>query len=129
VKFTPAGGIGLAGAGLRAGKVASSCFGHVFADLGYNMLEARCHMTSAARKCMVALGLILAVGVAAAGGYALGLQSTRPTPTLFSGVDVGFRMEGRKGNTPVGRLVVRIDAQWVAVDVATVARVAATDAR
>ena len=87
-------------------------------------------MTSAARKCIVALGLILAVVVGAAGGYALGLQSAQPgTPTLFSGVDVGFRMEGRKGNTPVGRLVVRIDAQWVAVDVAPVARVVATDAR
>ena len=113
-------------------------------------------MTSAARKCIVALGLILAVGVGAAGGYAvglqstpltpptpfsgidvgaaggcaLGLQSTQPTPpTVFSGVDVGFRMEGRKGNTPVGRLVVRIDAQWVAVNVCPVARVVATDAR
>ena len=86
-------------------------------------------MTSAARKCIVAVGLILAVVVGAAGGYALGLQSARATPTLFSGVDVGFRMEGRKGNTPVGRLVVRIDAQWVAVDVAPVARVVATDLR
>ena len=74
-------------------------------------------MTSAGRKGIVALGLILAVGVGAAGGYALGLQSALANPTLFSGVDVGFRIEGRKGNTPVGRLVVRIDAQWVAVDV------------
>ena len=87
-------------------------------------------MTSAARKCIVALGLILAVGVGAAGGYALGLQVTQPgTRTLFSGVDFGFRMEGRKGNTPVGRLVVRIDGQWVAVDVAPVARTVAPDAR
>ena len=76
-------------------------------------------MTSAARKCIVALGLILAVGVGAAGGYALGSQSPQPaTRAIFSGVDMGFRMEGRKGNTPVGRLVVRIDAQWVAVDIA-----------
>jgi hypothetical protein len=75
-------------------------------------------MTSATRKYVVALGLISAVGAGAAGGYALGLQSTQPTPpTLFSGVDVGFRIEGRKGNTPVGRLVIRIDAQWVAVEV------------
>jgi hypothetical protein len=74
-------------------------------------------MTTAARKCILALGLILAVGVGAAVGYALGLQSTTATPALFSGVDVGFRIEGRKGNTPVGRVVVRIDAQWVAVDV------------
>jgi len=25
-------------------------------------------------------------------------------------------MEGRKGNTPVGRLVVRIDGQWMDVE-------------
>jgi hypothetical protein len=85
-------------------------------------------MTSATRKYVVALGLISAVGVGAAGGYALGLHSTQPK-SVFSGVDVGFRIEGRKGNTPVGRLVVRIDGQWVAVDVAPVARVVATDAR
>ena len=80
-------------------------------------------MTSAARKCAVALGLALAVGAGAVGGYALASESTQPIrPTVFSGVDMGFRIEGRKGKTPVGRVVVRIDAQWVAVDVATDAR-------
>jgi hypothetical protein len=35
------------------------------------------------------------------------------TPTIISGNDLGFRVEGRKGNTPVGALVVRINGQWV----------------
>jgi hypothetical protein len=48
---------------------------------------------------------------------------------ILAGRDVRRRFEGRKGNTPVGRLVVRIDAQWVAVDVAPVARVVAAEAR
>ena len=87
-------------------------------------------MAAAARTCVVGLGLMLAVGVGAVGGYALGLQSTQPpSPTLFSGVDVGFRMEGRKGNMPIGRLVVRLDAQWVPVAVAPGGRIVATDAR
>lgn len=28
-------------------------------------------------------------------------------------VDLGFRIDGRKGNTPVGALVVRINGEWV----------------
>jgi hypothetical protein len=37
------------------------------------------------------------------------------TPTVYSGADLGFRVEVRKGNTPVGRLVVRINGEWVPV--------------
>jgi hypothetical protein len=37
------------------------------------------------------------------------------TPTLFSGVDLGFRLEQTKGNLREGTLVVRIDGQWVEV--------------
>jgi hypothetical protein len=29
------------------------------------------------------------------------------------GDDVGFRIEGQRGRTPVGKIVVRIDDQWV----------------
>ncbi len=36
-------------------------------------------------------------------------------PTVFSGADVGFRVESWQGNTPVGALVVRVDGQWVEV--------------
>ncbi len=36
-----------------------------------------------------------------------------PTPTLFSGSDIGFRVDGQKGSTPVGSLVIRVNGQWV----------------
>jgi hypothetical protein len=43
-----------------------------------------------------------------------------PVPILVSGADVGFRVEGRRGNTPVGRFVIRSTAngQWIEPDLA-----------
>jgi hypothetical protein len=36
------------------------------------------------------------------------------TPTVISGNDIGFRIEGLRGSTtPVGKLVIRINGQWV----------------
>lgn len=43
-------------------------------------------------------------------------------PTVISGSDIGFRMEGRRGNTPVGRLVVRVNGRWVEVESAWTAK-------
>ena len=37
-------------------------------------------------------------------------------PVVLSGNDVGFRMTARKGGTPVGQLVVRIDGEWKEVE-------------
>ena len=34
-------------------------------------------------------------------------------PVVVSGNDVGFRIEGQQGHTPVGKIVVRIKGQWV----------------
>ena len=69
--------------------------------------------------CLVAIGLL----AAGAWGYAQSAQKAQAigtqrmtSPVVISGNDVGFRMEGRKGNTPVGRLVVRIDGQWLDVE-------------
>ena len=40
------------------------------------------------------------------------------TPTVISGNDIGFRVEGlRGGTTPVGRLVIRVNGQWVVPEV------------
>lgn len=33
-------------------------------------------------------------------------------PVVLSGADVGFRMTARRGDTPVGELVVRVDGVW-----------------
>jgi hypothetical protein len=35
------------------------------------------------------------------------------TPILISGSDLGFRVEGYQGGTPVGRVVIRVDGRWV----------------
>jgi hypothetical protein len=44
----------------------------------------------------------------------------KPVPhKVLTGADVGFRVEGiRGGNTPVGTLVVKVNGEWVEVDVA-----------
>ena len=40
-------------------------------------------------------------------------------PKVMTGADVGFRVEGLRGNTPVGRVVVRVNGQWVDAEVLT----------
>lgn len=44
--------------------------------------------------------------------------ATRPvTPVVLAGPDIGFRMTGLKGDTPVGELVVRTKTgEWKAVE-------------
>jgi hypothetical protein len=38
--------------------------------------------------------------------------------TVLSGDNIGFRVESRKGSTPVGRFVVRVDGKWVEAEFA-----------
>jgi hypothetical protein len=54
-------------------------------------------------------------GSAVASSQAL-VQPTPVEPVVLSGSDIGFRMTARKGATPVGQLVVRIDGQWLEVE-------------
>jgi hypothetical protein len=57
------------------------------------------------------LGALLVAGVW------LRAQTIQPqAPTIISGPDLGFRVDSRKGNTPVGVLVVRINGQWIGVE-------------
>jgi hypothetical protein len=57
------------------------------------------------------LGTILVAGVW------LRAQTIQPqTPTVISGSDLGFRVDSRRGNTPVGALVMRINGQWIEVE-------------
>ena len=42
-------------------------------------------------------------------------------PRVMTGADVGFRVEGIRGNTPVGTLVVRVNGEWVETEIAKVA--------
>ena len=59
-------------------------------------------------------GFLLGSGLFAGAAWAHE-QSVAPRPTppmVLSGADVGFRVTGRRGETPVGDLVVRVDGQW-----------------
>ena len=38
-----------------------------------------------------------------------------PEVMIMSGEDIGFRVEGWRGSVPAGRLVIRVDEQWVEV--------------
>ena len=48
-------------------------------------------------------------------------SATEP-PAVISGSDIGFRLERRRGNTAVGRFVVRINGQWLDVEESVVAK-------
>jgi hypothetical protein len=41
-----------------------------------------------------------------------------PGPVVLSGADLGFRVHGIRGETRIGRLVVRVDGKWVDVQFA-----------
>ena len=57
------------------------------------------------------------VAVATVVTYAQGAVAPTPIPPrVLAGADVGFRVEGMKGATPTGNLVVRINGEWVEVD-------------
>ena len=77
-------------------------------------------------KNMMLLAVVWVVSIFAAGawGYAqVPLPQPAPRspgateqPTVISGPDLGFRVDGHKGKTPLGRFVVRIDGQWVEIE-------------
>jgi hypothetical protein len=70
-----------------------------------------------ARK-RLGLAIVLVTSVVVAGTMARTQGQIQPpvqplTPTVISGADLGFRVDGRKGSTPIGTLVVRVNGQWI----------------
>jgi hypothetical protein len=59
---------------------------------------------------VVLVGVVIGAG---AWGYAQAVMPELVAPVVISGNDIGFRMEARKGEKAVGRLVVRLDGTWV----------------
>jgi hypothetical protein len=61
------------------------------------------------------LGALSALSLVAVASIAAQAPETIPSvaPIVVSGDDVGFRIEGHRGQTPVGKIVVRIDGQWI----------------
>ena len=66
---------------------------------------------------LVVVGVMLAV-VAGTLASAQVFQTVPVEPRILSGPDLGFRVVGMRGNTPVGDVVIRVDGQWIAADFA-----------
>ena len=54
-----------------------------------------------------------------AGGQILAqsVQVERVNPRVMTGNDVGFRVEGLRGERAVGTIVVQVNGQWVPADI------------
>ena len=60
--------------------------------------------------------VVVLAAMAATWTYAQSVRVNPVTPMVLSGGDIGFRVEGYRGGTPVGSLVVKLNGQWVATD-------------
>lgn len=59
----------------------------------------------------IALGAVWVASLVAVGAWA---QTSGPSePKVMSGSDLGFRVERLDRGTPIRRLVVRVNGQWV----------------
>jgi hypothetical protein len=62
--------------------------------------------------------LILVTITGAAWSAAQSVAVEKVTPTVIAGENVGFRVEGLRGSTPVGRIVVMVKERWVEAEIA-----------
>lgn len=68
------------------------------------------HITQGWRLTFVWVTSLIAVGVAAS---ALVLAQTATDRRVVSGGDIGFRIDSERNGVPTGRLVIRMNGQWV----------------
>jgi hypothetical protein len=68
------------------------------------------------RRFIVACCLGIALLAFGRWAYAQSFGTQRVPPTVISGNDIGFRIEGTRGDTPVGTLVIRVNGEWVEPD-------------
>ena len=69
----------------------------------------------------VLIGCLLVIVFLAGAAWAGAQRFVTPPgsrPLILSGSDIGFRMAGRKGDTVVGSLVVRVNGEWIATEYA-----------
>jgi hypothetical protein len=64
------------------------------------------------RQLFWTMAIVLAV-ITATWAYAQVVMVKPVTPTVLTGGDFGFRVEGDRAGTPVGELVVKINGEWV----------------
>ena len=80
-------------------------------------------------RVLLAAAVILVVFGGLVGAQVLRQRVPVEPPIVLSGNDVGFRITGRQGSTPVGTVVVKIDGQWYPVEWEFVTRSLSNDRR
>jgi hypothetical protein len=70
------------------------------------------------RLVTIVLVSVATVALSAAAYSQVAVRPVPVDPVVLAGNDVGFRMTARKGSTPVGQLVVRVDGEWREVEFA-----------
>ena len=69
------------------------------------------------RLAMLGVFVVLLLGLATTWTRAqVAIAPRSVPPVVLSGPDVGFRMTGVKGDTPVGQLVIRVKGEWKVVE-------------
>jgi hypothetical protein len=61
--------------------------------------------------------VVVLIALTGVWAYAQSLQVTPVAPTVVSGPDLGFRVVGNRGGTPVGTLVIKMNGQWMEVEI------------
>jgi len=80
--------------------------------------------------CVLPLALVaaLAAGVTAQSSFIPRPYVTKVTPRVMSGEDLGFRVEGiDSSGKPIGRIVIRVNGEWVEAGVNWSAKPAMTE--
>jgi hypothetical protein len=65
----------------------------------------------------VVLAVVALVGAGAWASAQVYQSEPIDPPLVLSGPDVGFRLESRRGEAIYGKVVVRVDGQWIEVNV------------
>ncbi len=67
------------------------------------------------RRVVLSVLWLLSLAAVGAWSHARQPQSNREPEVIF-GPQLGFRVDGHRGDTPVGAVVVRVDGKWVEVE-------------
>lgn len=68
------------------------------------------------------VGIVWVMSLMAVGAIASAqaqLWRSIPEPRVLAGPDVGFRVEGLRGEVPTGTLVIRVNGEWVEAQIRT----------
>ena len=60
---------------------------------------------------------VLSIVAATAWVTAQAVAVNKVPPKVMTGADVGFRVEGLRGATPVGTLVIKVNGEWVEAEI------------